>query len=91
MVLTSTHKLCFEQKNENIRVFFLSENFQFLEVTFSIYSNRPVFVMFSNSKNYRDDSVEFLRILRLMTHCIFLKNPIYDVKEESHSQNIDPH
>ena len=29
---------------KNIRVF-LSENFQFLEVKFSIYLNRPVFVM----------------------------------------------
>ena len=40
----STHNLCFEQKYENIRVF-LSENFQFLEVKFSIYLNRRVFVM----------------------------------------------
>ena len=30
---------------KNIRVFFLSENFQFLEVKFSIYLNRRVFVM----------------------------------------------
>ena len=30
---------------KNIRVFFLSENFQFLEMKFSIYSNRRVFVM----------------------------------------------
>ena len=43
-VLTSTHNLCFEQKYENIRVFFLfrSENFQVLEVKFSIYLNRRV-------------------------------------------------
>ena len=40
----SPHNLCFEQKYENIRVF-LSENFQFLEVKFSIYLNRRVFVM----------------------------------------------
>ena len=32
----STHSLCFEQKYEKIE--FLSENFQFLEVKFSIYS-----------------------------------------------------
>ena len=32
---------------KNIRVF-LFENFQFLEVKFSIYLNRCVFVMFSN-------------------------------------------
>ena len=30
---------------KNIRVFFLSENFQFLEMKFSIYLNRHVFVM----------------------------------------------
>ena len=34
----------FEQKYENVGVF-LSENFQFLEVKFSIYLNRRVFVM----------------------------------------------
>ena len=31
---------------KNISFFFLSENFQFLEVKFSIYLNRHVFVMF---------------------------------------------
>ena len=30
---------------KNIRVFFLSEKFQFLEVNFFIYLNRRVFVM----------------------------------------------
>ena len=30
---------------KNIRGFFLSENFQFLEVNFSIYLNRRVFIM----------------------------------------------
>ena len=40
----STHNLCFEQKCE-IYQNFLSENFQFLEVMFSIYLNRRVFVM----------------------------------------------
>ena len=43
-VLTSTHNLCFEQKYEKISEF-LSENFQFLEVKFSICLNRRVFVM----------------------------------------------
>ena len=43
-VLTSTHNLCFEQKRENISEF-LSENYQFLVVKFSIYLNRRVFVM----------------------------------------------
>ena len=40
----STHNLCFEQKYEKY-LSFLSENFQFLEVKFSIYLNRRVFVM----------------------------------------------
>ena len=44
-VLTSTHNLCFEQKYENIRVFFLSKHFNFLVVKFSVYLNRRVFVM----------------------------------------------
>ena len=40
----STHNVCFEQKYEKYQSF-LSENFQFLEVKFSIYLNRCVFVM----------------------------------------------
>ena len=44
-VLTSTHNLCFEQKYEKYQRF-LSENFQFLEMKFSIYLNRRVFVMY---------------------------------------------
>ena len=45
-VLTSTHNLCFEQKYMYEKYhFFLSENFQFLGVKFSIYLNRRVFVM----------------------------------------------
>ena len=40
----STHNLCFEQKYEKYQSF-LSENFQFLEVKFSIYLNKRVFVM----------------------------------------------
>ena len=43
-VLTSTHNLFFEQKYEKYKSF-LSENFQFLEVKYSIYLNRRVFVM----------------------------------------------
>ena len=42
--VTSTHNLCFVQKYENYRSFFLSENFHFLEVKFSLYLNRRVFV-----------------------------------------------
>ena len=40
----STHNLCFVQKLEKISEF-LSGSFQFLEVKFSIYWNRRVFVM----------------------------------------------
>ena len=43
-VLTSTHNLCFGQKYEKYQGF-MSENFQFLEVKFSIYLNRRVFLM----------------------------------------------
>ena len=43
-VLTSTHNLCFEQEYEKYQNF-LSENFPFLVVKFSIYLNRLVFVM----------------------------------------------
>ena len=42
-VLTSTYSLCFEQKYEKYQRF-LSENFQFLEVKFSTYLHRRVFV-----------------------------------------------
>ena len=45
----STNNLCFEQKYEKYQFFlfffFLSENFQFLEVKFSTYLNRRDFVM----------------------------------------------
>ena len=44
-VLTSTHNLCFEKKYKKYQNF-LSENFPFLIVKFSIYLNRRVFVMF---------------------------------------------
>ena len=40
----STHNLCFEQEYEKY-LNFLSEKFPFLVVKFSIYLNRPVFVM----------------------------------------------
>ena len=43
-VLTSTHNLYFEQKYEKYQNF-LSENFHFLVVKFSVYKNRHVFVM----------------------------------------------
>ena len=42
----SIHNLCFEQKFDKYQIF-LSENFQFLEVKFSIYLNRRVFIMYA--------------------------------------------
>ena len=44
IVDTRIQNLCFEQKYEKYQNF-LSENFQFLEVKFSIYLNRRVFVI----------------------------------------------
>ena len=49
-VLTSTHNLCFEQKYEKY-LSFLCEKFQFLEVKFSIYLYRRVFVMLHGIKS----------------------------------------
>ena len=43
-VLTNTHNLCFEQQYEKYQSF-LSENFLFLEVKFSIHLNGCVFIM----------------------------------------------
>ena len=43
-VLTSTHNLCFEQKDEKYQNLSL-KTFRFSVVTFSIYLNRRVFVM----------------------------------------------
>ena len=45
----STHNLCFKQKYEKYRSFFLSENFQFLEIKCFIYLNRRVFVMITKA------------------------------------------
>ena len=47
----STHNLCFEQKYEKYQKF-LSKNFHFLVVKFSVYLNRHVFVMFSQRIRY---------------------------------------
>ena len=41
----NTHNLCFEQKYEKYQSFLYLNFFQFLEVKFSIYFNRRVFVM----------------------------------------------
>ena len=43
-VRTSSHKLCFEQIYEIYQNFYL-KSFQFLVVKFSVYLNRPVFIM----------------------------------------------
>ena len=43
-VLMCTHNLWFEQKYDKYQSF-LSESFQFLEVKFSIYLKRRVFIM----------------------------------------------
>ena len=53
----STHNLCFEQKYEKYRNF-LSENFQFLVVKFSVYLNRRVFVMASNMQERMNRKVQ---------------------------------
>ena len=52
MMLTSTHNLYFEQKYE-IYLNFLSENFHFLVVKFSVYLNRHDFVIYKHLM-YRD-------------------------------------
>ena len=43
-ILTSTHNICSKQEYEKFQSFLLSENFQFLEVKFSICLNRRVFL-----------------------------------------------
>ena len=63
----STHNLCFEQKYEKISEF-LSENFQFLVVKFSIYLNRHVFVM-----NSLDGTLHMPRMIGICTVCACLK------------------
>ena len=44
-ILTSTNYLCFEQKYEQYQSFIYLKIFSFLEMKFSIYLNRRVFVM----------------------------------------------
>ena len=71
-VLTSTHNLRFEQKYKKCQSF-LPENFRFLEVKFSIYLNRCVFVMFTNESfaNALKDTVTFLIETRnLILRCL---------------------
>ena len=73
MVLTSIHNLCFEQKYENYQSF-LSENFQFLEVKFSIYLNRHVLVMFESAMVNKPSVLESLKF-----YCISNYLSIYNV------------
>ena len=47
----STNNLCFQQKYEKYQTF-LSENFHFLVVKFSVYLNRHVFVMVYTDRYY---------------------------------------
>ena len=77
-VLTSTHNLCFEQKYENYQGF-LSEIFQFLEVKFSIYMNRRVFVM--TAKMCRRRRGKLLKGIRIFDKylTIFEKEQIVDI------------
>ena len=63
----STHNLCFEQKYEKISEF-LSENFQFLVLKFSIYLDRLVFVM-----NIQNSFIMF--------YSIYLFNSIYHLAQ----------
>ena len=44
-VLTITHNVCWAEMEIEKNIRFLSENFHFLVVKFSIYLNRRVFVM----------------------------------------------
>ena len=62
----STHNLCFEQKYEKYQSF-LSEHFQFLEVKFSVYLNRRVFVMIFWGEHYLGDcfkTIHFIATLK---------------------------
>ena len=53
------HNLCFDQKYVKYRNF-LSENFHFLVVKFSVYLNRRVFVMYTVCRFCRDCQLEIL-------------------------------
>ena len=66
MVLTSTHNLFFMRNTKNIS-FFLSDNFQFLEVNLYIYLNRSVFVMVC------DFQFAFMHAKSILQRDLFLK------------------
>ena len=80
-VLTSTLKLCFEQKHEKYQNF-LSENFHFLVVKFSVYLNRRVFVMALKGRNLfpfkvysfsKEIRIDFDRVVSLESVLVPLK------------------
>ena len=62
-VLTSTHNLCFEQTYKKYQNF-LSENFHFLVVKFSVYLNRRVFVMLCGvcCRSYKECYTEYVLV-----------------------------
>ena len=72
-VLANTHNLCLQQKYEKYQIF-LSENFQFLEMKFSIYLNRCVFVMLSFVISFfkKKKKKKKKKIDRLFDDCCFI-------------------
>ena len=75
-VLTSTHNLCFKQKYEKYQNF-LSENFHFLVVKFSVYLNRHVFIMkMKGSKEMKSSlQVRFKpRDIMIQSHLVHYEN-----------------
>ena len=69
----STHNLCFEQKYEKYQSF-LSEIFQFLEVKFSIYLNRHVFIMYKTfvSSHLHSSLIGAIKSLVSRTSCYLI-------------------
>ena len=67
-VLTSTHSLCFEQKYEKYQSF-LYENVQVMEIKFSIYLNRCLFVI-NRRLAHMSDSTSFSRCGLLGRCCL---------------------
>ena len=64
-VLTGTHNLCFEQKYKKYQNF-LSENFHFLVVKFSLYLSRHVFVMEEFSHQDKGDWIYWVGFLYIL-------------------------
>ena len=60
----STRNLCFEQKYEKYQSFYL-KIFSFLEVKFSIYLNRRVFVMKCMCRSHLTDSFSLQNVIQL--------------------------